>query len=141
MKFLDYITNIETLADIKNEGEGDVFFRFNVSGFGLSGDGEATIEFPYIQMNGDGGQETYGWPTLPIFEIISQNAINGYCEFPLLQTEGELGEPTIGNIQLPIFEVDAWGRSGNDGEFQFYIEVTGEGNANREYELCESTDY
>ena len=135
MKFLDYITNIETLTDIKNEGDGDIIFHFQVNGFGVSGDGEARIEIPYIQSEGWGEHVVWGKVEFPIFQILAQNTNSADIEI-YFEVEGLMSEPNIGLTQLVVIEVEAEGRSGNVGECYFYLAVGGEGNANREYELC-----
>ena len=137
MRFLDYITNIETLTDIQNEGDANIILHFKVNGFGLSGDGEAQIEFPYIQASGWGEHVVWGSAIFPIFEILAQNTNSGNVEIKF-EVEASMSEPSFGNNQFPLIKVQAEGRSGNTGECYFYIlQVEGEGNANREYELCD----
>ena len=137
MRFLDYITNIETLSLTLIEGDGDCIFGFQVDGFGVPGDSGAQIEFLPIDAEGDGEQLIYGNADFPIFQILAQDANSADAEFPIFEISGQMSEPILGNIQFPIFEVEAEGRSGNTGEYYFYVQVTGEGNANREYELCD----
>ena len=134
--FLSYITGIETLNDTLNEGDGNCIFALDVLGSGLSSDGQGLVTFPVLTSNGEGDQVVYGNINFPLIEIVSQNAIWGDVEFPLIETDGYFTEPIIGNVAFPLLEVTGISRSGNDGEYYFYLQVEGEGNANREYELC-----
>ena len=137
MRFLDYITNIETLSDTLIEGDGDCIFDLQVEASGVSGDGAGLVELPYLQAEGDGEQLPYAHITFPMIEVLAQDANSADAEFPLFEVEGLAGPMVTGQAQFPLFEVEAEGRSGNHGEYYFYMQVTGEGNANREYELCD----
>jgi hypothetical protein len=134
--FKQYITNMITLTEIENEGEAEIAFRFRSEGFGIGGDGEGSIEFPWPQTEGELTFIPWGESEFPIFEIISQNAIEGTVEFTF-ETEGDGQVPKLGNCQFPLLQIESWGREGNSGECSFLFETSGEGDANREYELCE----
>ena len=135
-KFLDYISNIETLNLTLIEGDGNCIFKPQVSGFGVSGNAQGITFLPVLQADAAGKQQPYAHLEFPIFEILAQNAISGDAEFPLIESNGQMGEPILGNCQFPILDSEGQGRSGNTGEYYFYVQVEGEGNANREYEPC-----
>ena len=136
--FTDYVENIEVLTSIENEGDGACVVHVTCSGYGLSGDGGANIELPYIQCSGELVFIPWGGIELSILEIISQNAVEGSPSFPVFEVNGTLEKFNESSIKLPILECSGVGRSGNDGDCYFYLlQVSGEGNANRRYELCE----
>ena len=136
MNFKDYITNIETLSQTLIEADGSVIFRLDIFAFGLSGDGGAQIYFPEIETSGDGELQPYAFINFPLIELLSNNAIWADAIFPVFEVEGQLAEPIAGNAYFPAFQVSGVGRSGNSGEYYFYVQVEGGGNANREYEPC-----
>jgi hypothetical protein len=136
MRFLDYITNIETLSDLLIEGDGHCIFLLQVESSGVSGDGEGAIELPYLQAEGNGEQLPYAHINFPLIEALTQDTNSADAEFSF-EVQGQAGPPNIGQAQLPVIECEAEGQSGNHGEYYFYLQVEGEGNANREYELCD----
>jgi hypothetical protein len=137
MRFLDYIANIETLSDTLIEGDGNCFFLLQVEGFGVPGDSGGSAEFPYLQAEGDGEQLPYAHIDFLPIEALTQDTNGAAAEFPAFEVQGQAGPPNPGNIHFPIIDCYAVGRSGNQGEYYFYMQAEGEGNANREYELCD----
>lgn len=137
MKFLDYITNIITLSEETNEGDADCILNLQVNGFGVSGNAQGLIFLPEIEETGEGELQSYAHLEIPMIELLSNNAVWADNEFPLIEASGILGEPLTANIQFPILESNGFGRNGNSGEYYFYVQVEGTGNANQEYELCE----
>ena len=135
--FTEYITNIETLTDIENEGEGAVIVRLTAEGNGVGGDGEIYGELGILECEGDLEFKPWADIEFPIWQIISQNAIGGDSELPILESTGQLTRKQTGTVSLPLLQCSGVGREGNDGEFFVYLLVTGEGNANRKYILCE----
>lgn len=135
-KFLAYITDIETLTAYGNNGDGDAVFHIQCTGFGLPGDSGANIEIP-IQCSGDMGFESYTDIEFPAPEAVGQSGSIGAVDF-LIECSGTLDLRNDGIVAMPLIECSAWGRLGNDGDCIFYLLlVSGEGNANREYELCD----
>ncbi len=102
--FTDYITNIETLSEIKNEGDGNIIFKLQCVADGLAGDGEAIITFPPIECSGTMIFKSYGEAVFPILEILSQNAIGGVAEFPILESTGIMVKQITGVCPFPLLE-------------------------------------